>query len=291
MELSARKEIRVRIAGAAIWVAAAILTLSLLLPAFFSAGLWTPSRISDRVSSTDVTFHYSSDEKTVRITSNSEEYVWPLAPFMVNRDTDRQNLLLASEHFDVNPAIAFAFSNAVQSGKIDRVVIDTDDYQEVYRFLRASDGSVRACQVRDSGSGIPDFTLQFKYDSKGRFQSAFGDYIPQRDEDRKHYEFSCQYGADGGIQKIRIINQNDPHLISFQKDSTGRFIRLTDRMDIGTEEETSYTTQISYDTRGRLREETNDRAFGSTIYQYRRNGTLRAIQYKNRKIHIHYVRL
>lgn len=62
-------------------------------------------------------------------------------------------------------------------------------------------------------------------------------------------------------------------------------------MDIGTEEETSYTTQISYDTRGRLREETNDRAFGSTIYQYRRNGTLRAIQYKNRKIHIHYVRL
>ena len=73
MELSARKEIRVRIAGAAIWVAAAILTLSLLLPAFFSAGLWTPSRISARVSSTDVTFHYSSDEKTVRITSNSEE--------------------------------------------------------------------------------------------------------------------------------------------------------------------------------------------------------------------------
>ncbi len=259
---------------------------------FSSSGISVPSKIFNRDSDAGVTCSYDLSKRTLTITSYGEDYVWPLAPFMLSSQTNRQNLLLSAEHFDCNPAVAFAFSEPVQENKIDTVRIDTHDYLEIYTFQRNSQGRVVSCRVTDTGSGIPDFTLYFTYDAKGRFSSIEGNYMPQRDVTEKQYYFGVAYAADGTIESIDIINQSVRNEITFQKDTLGRFTHLEDFLAEGADiQEGTLITDYKYDEHGRLSSEKSADDWGSTVYQYKKDGTLHAIRYEDHTITIHHIKL
>lgn len=290
METMSRKEYFSRIAAAIALALATVLGSLCLFSAFSSHGTLVPSRIVNRTSRAGVECRYDLNNRTATVTSFGDDYVWPLAPYMISDQVNTQNILLAAEHFDCNAAIAYAMSAPVRQNKIDTIRINTD-YTEEYHFKRNAGGQITECRIKDSGSGIPDFTLHFQYDKLGRFTSASGTYIPERDSDPKRYEFSCQYAKDGTIKSFTDINQDEPHELSFKKDKAGRFTQLRDLTDKGTEEEALQITNYRYNEDGRLAEEKNADDFGSTSYVYGRNGQLKRIVYEDHEIVIHTTRL
>lgn len=290
METMSRREYITRIVAAITLALATVLGSLCLFSSFAPRGLAVPSRITNRVSHAGVEYQYNLEQKTVTVTSSGDDYVWPLASLMISDDINIQNILLAAEHFDCNAAIAYAMSEPVQQNLIDTIRISTD-YAEEYHFKRNASGQITACRIKDSGSGIPDFTLKFKYDKHGRFLSASGTYIPERDTDTKRYEFSCKYAKDGTIQSIKDINQDEPHELSFKKDKAGRFVQLRDLTDKGTEEEAVQVTNFRYNADGMIAEEKNADGFGSTSYVYNHRGQLHKIVYEDHEIVIHSTRL
>ena len=290
MENMSKKEFRGRIAAAIALGLATLCGILCLYSAFAVRGMPVPGRITNHPSRAGVTCRYSLPERTMTITSFGDDYVWPLAPFLLSEDVESQNILLAAEHFDFSPAIAFAMSKPIRANRIDTVRIVTD-YREEYHFLRDSKGRITACRIKDTGSGIPDFTLRFRYDGHGRFAAASGNYIPTRSDDEKKYLFACKYGEDGHIQSIANINQNYKHEMSFRSDSHGRFTQLSDLTGRGTEEQIAEVTNSRYNNDGRLAEAKSVGDFGSTTYLYRRNGQVRKIIYEDHEITVRSTKL
>lgn len=290
METKSRIEFAARITAAIALALATVFSALCLFHAYGVLGPLVPQRILNNNSRSGIRCNYDLPDKTVTVTSIGEDYVWPLATFLVSDDVNTQNILLAAEHFDCNAPIVYSMTQLVRDNQIDTVRINTD-YKEEYRFQRNKKGQITSCRIKDSGSGIPDFTLYFKYDKQGRFSSAYGTYVPERDDGTKSYEFTVKYAPDGTIQSITDINQDETHQLSFKKDKQGRFTQLRDLTDEGTEEEALQITNFTYDENGRLQEERNADGFGSTSYVYRHNGRLHKIVYEDHEIVIHNTRL